>query len=47
LRADKNSFGTAQCSAGLPDTEIKVVAPLLRDNIAPAARLLELKRQLE
>ena len=47
LRAAKNSFGTAERTAGLLDEEIKVVAPLVRDNIAPATRLLELQRQLE
>ena len=47
LRAAKNSFGTAKRTAGLLDQEIKVVAPLVRDNIAPATRLLELQRQLE
>jgi adhesin transport system membrane fusion protein len=47
LRAAKNSFGTAKRTAGLLDDEIKVVAPLVRDNIAPATRLLELQRQLE
>ena len=47
LRAAKNSFGTAERTAGLLDEEIKVVAPLVRDNIAPATRLLELQRQRE
>ena len=47
LRAAKNSFGTAERTARLLDKEIKVVAPLVRDNIAPATRLLELQRQLE
>lgn len=47
LRAAKNSFGTAERTAGLLNEEIKVVAPLVRDNIAPATRLLELQRQLE
>lgn len=47
LRAAKNSFGTAECSAGLLDKEIKFIAPLVRDNIAPTKRLLELQRQLE
>ena len=47
LRAAKNSFGTAERTAELLDKEIKVVAPLVRDNIAPATRLLELQRQLE
>ena len=47
LRAAKNSFGTAERTARLLDKEIKVVAPLVRDKIAPATRLLELQRQLE
>jgi len=47
LRAAKNSFGTAKRTASLLDEEIKVVAPLVRDNIAPATRLLELQRQRE
>jgi adhesin transport system membrane fusion protein len=47
LRAAKNSFGTAERTAGLLNQEIKVVAPLVRDNIAPATRLLDLQRQLE
>jgi membrane fusion protein, adhesin transport system len=47
LRAAKNSFGTAERTARLLDQEIKVVAPLVRDNIAPATRLLELQRQRE
>ncbi len=47
LRAAKNSFGTAKRTAALLNEEIKVVAPLVRDNIAPATRLLELQRQLE
>ena len=47
MPAAKNSFGTAERTAGLLDQEIKVVAPLVRDNIAPATRLLELQRQLE
>ena len=47
LRAAKDSFGTAERMAGLLDKEIKVVAPLVRDNIAPTTRLLELQRQLE
>ena len=47
LRAAKNSFGTEKRTANLLDEEIKVVAPLVRDNIAPATRLLELQRQRE
>ena len=47
LRAAENSLGTAKRTAGFLDEEIAVVAPLVRDNIAPATRLLELQRQRE
>lgn len=47
LRAAENSMGTAERTAGFLEEEIAVVAPLVRDNIAPATRLLELQRQLE
>ena len=47
LRAAENSLGTAERTAGLLEEEIAVVAPLVRDNIAPATRLLELQRQRE
>jgi len=47
LRAAENSVGTAERTAGFLEEEIAVVAPLVRDNIAPATRLLELERQLE
>ena len=47
LRAAENSVGTAVRTAGFLEEEIAVVAPLVRDNIAPATRLLELQRQLE
>ena len=47
LRAAENSVGTAERTAGFLEEEIAVVAPLVRDNIAPATRLLELQRQLE
>ena len=47
LRAAENSVGTAERTAGLLEEEITVVAPLVRDNIAPATRLLELQRQRE
>lgn len=47
LRASENRAGTAERTAGFLDEEIAVVAPLVRDNIAPATRLLELQRQLE
>lgn len=47
LRAGESMLGTAERTAGLLEQEIAVVAPLVRDNIAPATRLLELQRQLE
>jgi len=47
LRAAENSVGTAERTARFLEEEIAVVAPLVRDNIAPATRLLELERQLE
>lgn len=47
LRAAENSVGTAERTAGFLEEEIAVVEPLVRDNIAPATRLLELQRQLE
>ena len=47
MPAAKNSFGTAEPTAGLLDRETTVVAPLVRDKIASATRLLELQRQLE
>lgn len=47
LRAAENSLGTAERTAALLEEEIAVVAPLVRDNIAPATRLLELQRQRE
>jgi membrane fusion protein, adhesin transport system len=47
LRAAENSLGTAERTAEFLEEEIAVVAPLVRDNIAPATRLLELQRQRE
>lgn len=47
LRAAESTVGTAERTAGFLEEEIAVVAPLVRDNIAPATRLLELQRQLE
>ena len=47
LRAAENSLGTAERTAGFLEEEIAVVAPLVRDNIAPTTRLLELQRQRE
>lgn len=47
LRSAESILGTAERTAGLLEEEISVVEPLVRDNIAPATRLLELQRQLE
>lgn len=47
LRTAESTRGTAERTAGFLDEEIAVVEPLVRDNIAPATRLLELQRQLE
>lgn len=47
LRTAESTQGTAERTAGFLDEEIAVVEPLVRDNIAPATRLLELQRQLE
>ena len=47
LRAAESTVGTAERTAGFLEEEIAVVEPLVRDNIAPATRLLELQRQLE
>jgi adhesin transport system membrane fusion protein len=47
LRTAASTQGTAERTAGFLDEEIAVVEPLVRDNIAPATRLLELQRQLE
>lgn len=47
LRAAENSVGTAERTAEFLEEEIAVIRPLVRDNIAPATRLLELLRQLE
>lgn len=47
LRAAETTVGTADRTAGFLEEEIGVVEPLVRDNIAPATRLLELQRQLE
>jgi adhesin transport system membrane fusion protein len=47
LRSAESTVGTAERTAGFLEEEIAVVAPLVRDNIAPATRLLELQRQLE
>ena len=47
LRSAESKVGTAERTAGFLQEEIAVVEPLVRDNIAPATRLLELQRQLE
>lgn len=47
LRSAESTVGTAERTAGFLEEEIAVVEPLVRDNIAPATRLLELQRQLE
>lgn len=47
LRTAETRLRTAERTAGLLEEEIAVVEPLVRDNIAPATRLLELQRQLE
>ena len=47
LTSAETSVGTAERTANLLEKEIAVVEPLVRDNIAPATRLLELQRQLE
>lgn len=47
LRSAETTVGTAGRTAGFLEQEIAVVEPLVRDNIAPTTRLLELQRQLE
>jgi membrane fusion protein, adhesin transport system len=47
FQAAESIAGTSDRMAGFLDQEIEVVAPLVKDNIAPATRLLELQRQLE
>lgn len=47
LRSAETTMGTAERTAGFLEEEIDVVAPLVRENIAPATRLLELQRELE
>lgn len=47
FRLAESTVGTAQRTLGFLEEEIAVVGPLVRDNIAPATRLLELQRQLE
>ncbi|MBK1637241.1 HlyD family type I secretion periplasmic adaptor subunit [Rhodovulum adriaticum] len=47
LRSAQATRGTSERTAILLEEEIAVVEPLVRDNIAPSTRLLELQRQLE
>lgn len=47
LRGGEAVVGTSARTAALLEQEIAVVAPLVKDNIAPATRLLELQRELE
>lgn len=47
LQSAQATVGTADRTAGFLEEEIAFVEPLVRDNIAPATRLLELQRQLE
>ena len=47
LRGAEAVVGTSERTAALLEEEIAVVAPLVKDNIAPATRLLELQRELE
>jgi adhesin transport system membrane fusion protein len=47
LRASESTVGTAARTAGFLEEEIAVVEPLVRENITPATRLLELQRELE
>lgn len=47
LQVAESTFGTAERTAGFLEEEITVVEPLVRDNIAPTTRLLELRRQFE
>lgn len=47
LRGAEAVVGTSERTAALLEQEIAVVAPLVKDNIAPATRLLELQRELE
>lgn len=47
LQSAEAATGTAQRTVALIEEEIEFVEPLVKDNIAPATRLLELQRQLE
>ena len=47
LDASKASLETAKRSMDLLQKEISIVEPLVKDNIAPTTRLLELQRNLE
>ena len=46
-RLAESMVGTAERTGGFLEEEIAVVAPLVRDKIAPKTRLLDLQRQLE
>jgi membrane fusion protein, adhesin transport system len=45
--ASETTLGTSERTATLLEEEIAFVEPLVRENIAPATRLLELQRELE
>jgi membrane fusion protein, adhesin transport system len=47
LRAAEAVVGTSERTVALLEQEIAVVAPLVKENITPATRLLELQRELE
>lgn len=47
LQSAQSRVQTAERTAAFLEEEIAVVEPLVRENIAPATRLLELQRQLE
>lgn len=47
LRGAEAVAATSKRTAALLEEEIAVVSPLVKDNIAPATRLLELQRELE
>lgn len=47
MAAAESTLGTSERMAGFLEEEIAVVEPLVRENIAPATRLLELQRELE
>lgn len=47
LRASESTVDMAFRTAGLLEEEIAMIEPLVRENITPATRLLELQRELE